>query len=65
MPSPDAYFSTPWDRDNLSRADLKLLGKVERLDMRLIAQGLPYAERKAACRALVLVERGQLLGVAA
>jgi phage regulator Rha-like protein len=53
-----------WDRDTLSRDDLKLLSKVERLAMRLIARGVPYAERKARCRALVLEARG-LLQVAA
>ena len=57
--------SAKWDRDTLSRDDLKLLGKVERLAMRLIARGMPYAERKARCRALVLEARGLLLQVAA
>lgn len=50
-----------WDRDTLSREDLKLLGKVERLDMRLIARGMPFHDRKASCRALVLEARGLLL----
>lgn len=53
--------SAKWDRDNLPREDLKLLGKVERLDMRLIARGMPFHDRKAACRALVLEARGMLL----
>lgn len=56
--------SAKWDRDTLNRDELKLLGKVERLDMRLIASSTPYAERKARCRALVLEARG-LLQVAA
>lgn len=50
-----------WDRDSLSREDLKLLGKVERLDMRLIGRGVPFQSRKEQCRALVLRERGALL----
>lgn len=50
-----------WDRDTLSRDDLKLLGKVERLDMRLIAREMPFHDRKASCRALVLEARGLLL----
>ena len=54
-----------WDRDTLSRDDLKLLGKVERLDMRLIARGVPFHDRKASCRALVLEARGLLLKGAA
>ncbi len=54
-----------WDRDTLSREDLKLLGKVERLDMRLIARGMPFHDRKASCRALVLEARGLLLKGAA
>jgi Rha family phage regulatory protein len=54
-----------WDRDTLSRDDLKLLGKVERLDMRLIARGMPFHDRKASCRALVLEARGLLLKGAA
>jgi phage regulator Rha-like protein len=57
--------SAKWDRDTLSREDLKLLGKVERLDMRLIARGVPFRDRKASCRALALEARGLLLrGVA-
>jgi phage regulator Rha-like protein len=52
--------SAKWDRDSLSREDLRMLGKVERLDMRLIASSTPYAERKARCRALVLEARGPL-----
>ena len=54
-----------WDRDTLSRDELKLLGKVERLDMRLIARGVPLRDRKAQCRALVLEARGLLLKVSA
>lgn len=57
--------SAKWDRDTLSREDLKLLGKVERLDMRLIARGVPFHDRKASCRALVLEARGLLLQGAA
>ena len=57
--------SAKWDRDTLSRDDLKLLGKVERLDMRLIARGMPFHDRKASCRALVLEARGLLLKGAA
>lgn len=57
--------SAKWDRDTLSREDLKLLGKVERLDMRLIAKGVPFAGRKSQCRALVLEARGLLLKGAA
>lgn len=57
--------SAKWDRDTLSREDLKLLGKVERLDMRLIARGVPFHDRKASCRALVLEARGLLMGVSA
>lgn len=53
--------SPQWARDNLSRDDLRLLSKVERLDMRLIARGVPFHDRKAACRGLVLQERGLLL----
>lgn len=53
--------SAKWDRDSLSREDLKLLGKVERLDMRLIGRGVPFQSRKEQCRALVLRERGALL----
>lgn len=51
-----------WSRDDLSAADLKLLGKVERLDMRLIARGASYDDRKVQCRALVMQSRGQMLG---
>lgn len=57
--------AAPLNREHLSRDDLKLLGKVERLDMRLIARGAPYTERKAACRALVLRARGLSLKGAA
>lgn len=57
--------SAKWDRDTLSREDLKLLGKVERLDMRLIARGVPFHDRKASCRALALEARGLLLQGAA
>lgn len=53
--------SEKWERDNLSRDDLRLLGKVERLDMRLIARDVPFRDRKAACRTLVMQERGLLL----
>lgn len=53
--------SAKWDRDSLSRDELKLLGQVERLDMRLIARGVPFVERKAACRAMALEARGLLL----
>jgi phage regulator Rha-like protein len=53
--------SAKWERDNLSRDDLRLLGKVERLDMRLIAREVPFHDRKAACRTLVMQERGLLL----
>lgn len=42
-----------------------LLGKVERLDMRLLARGVPFADRKVSCRALVLEARGLLLRGAA
>jgi len=57
--------ATSLDRERLTRDELRLLGNVERLDMRLIARGLPYAERKAACRALVLQGRELALKVAA
>jgi phage regulator Rha-like protein len=53
--------SAKWDRDHLSRDDLRLLGRVERLDMRLLAKGVSFKDRKAACRALVIEERGLLL----
>jgi phage regulator Rha-like protein len=53
--------SAKWERDNLSRDDLRLLGKVERLDMRLIAREVSFHDRKAACRTLVMQERGLLL----
>lgn len=57
--------SAKWDRDRLGCEDLKLLGMAERLDMRLIARGVPYADRKARCRALVLEARGMLMQGAA
>ncbi len=59
------HESAKWDRDTLSRDELKLLGKVERLDMRLLARGVPFADRKVSCRALVLEARGLLLRGAA
>lgn len=52
---------TKWDRDNLSAADLKALSKVERLNLRLLARDVPYADRKAQCRALWLRETGFIL----
>lgn len=54
-------MATPLDRERLTRDELRALGAVERLDMRLIARGMTYAERKAACRSKVLQARGQLL----
>ncbi|MEY8874929.1 MAG: KilA-N domain-containing protein [Leptothrix sp. (in: b-proteobacteria)] len=49
--------SQPLDRNSLLPKALRLLGAVERLDMRLLAKGTPYAERKTACRALVLSQQ--------
>ncbi len=49
--------SQPLDRDHMTPRDLRVLGAVERLDMRLIARGTPYAERKTACRALALSQQ--------
>ena len=34
------------DRDNLSKADIKAIGDLQRLNARLIAQNKPYDERK-------------------
>ena len=46
-----------WNRDQLSKAELKILGKVERLDMRLLARNLSFSERKEACRNMVIQEK--------
>ncbi|WP_310461068.1 Rha family transcriptional regulator [Sphaerotilus sp.] len=53
--------STKWSRDNLSAEDLKLLAKIERLNMRMLARELSYSDRKAQCRALWLRETGFIL----
>lgn len=52
--------AAPLDRQRLTCDELHTLGAIERLDMRLIARGMSYAERKAACRSKVLQARGPL-----
>ena len=46
-----------WDRDNLSKDDQLVLRNVERHNVLMIAQDVPYADRKARCRAFALEQR--------
>ena len=46
-----------WNRDCLSTEEAVLLRNVERLDVRLIAKDIDFADRKARCRAFVLEQR--------